>query len=134
MKLRKGDNVVVIAGKDKGKTGKILAILPSENKLVVEGINIAKRHTKPSKKHPRGGILEITKAVNVSKVMVLDPDSGKPARVGYEINKAGVKERIFKVSANASKPKSSKAEVSAKPAAKPKAAAKAKPSTKEKTS
>ena len=107
MKLLKGDNVVVITGRDKGKVGKITAVLPAANKVVVEGINVVKRHTKPSNKVPRGGILDITKGIDVSKVMVLDPDTGKPARVGYELNKAGKKERIFKVSPNAVKPKAS---------------------------
>ena len=131
MKLLKGDNVIVIAGRDKGKTGKVLAVIPRENMVVVEGINIAKRHTKPSNKVPRGGILEITKPVNVSKVMILDPASGKPARVGYSISKTGVKERIYKVSANASKPKSAAKETKpAKAEAAPKVAAKAKPKAK----
>lgn len=100
MKLRRDDNVIVITGRDKGKTGKVLAVLPAENKVVVENINVAKRHTKPTDKNPRGGILEITKAINASKVMVLDPQSGKPARVGYTVKPDGSKERVFKVSAN----------------------------------
>jgi large subunit ribosomal protein L24 len=118
MKLRKDDNVIVIAGRDKGKTGKVLAIRPADKMVLVEGVNIAKRHTKPSQKQPRGGILEITRPMDVSKVMVLDPASGKPARVGYEIKADGTKERIFKVSANhaakdkAPKKPTKKAEVS----------------------
>lgn len=114
MKLRRDDKVVVISGRDKGKTGKVLAVLPTENKVLVENINVAKRHTKPSQKQPRGGILEITKALDASKVMVLDPASGKPARVSYTIKADGSKERIFKVSANHSgrkaKPTADKAE------------------------
>lgn len=100
MKLKREDNVIVIAGRDKGKTGKILSVLPRENQIVVEGVNIVKRHTKPSQKNPRGGILEITKPMNVSKVMVLDPATGKPARIGYVVKENGTKERIFKVSTN----------------------------------
>ena len=100
MKLRKDDKVIVIAGRDKGKTGTVQAVLPQENKVVVENINIVKRHTKPSKKIPRGGILDVTKPIDVSKVMVLDPASGKPARVSYVIKADGSKERIYKVSAN----------------------------------
>ena len=103
MKLRKDDKVIVILGRDKGKTGTVLGVLPKENKVVVENINVVKRHTKPSKKLPRGGILDITKPIDASKVMVLDPASGKPARVGYEIKPDGSKERIFKVSANRDK-------------------------------
>lgn len=100
MKLRKDDMVIVIAGRDKGKTGKVMAVDPTTARVVVEGINISKRHTKPSDKHPRGGILDLTKPIDVSKVMVLDPQSGKPARVGYEIKPDGSKQRIFKVSPN----------------------------------
>jgi large subunit ribosomal protein L24 len=100
MKLRKEDKVIVITGRDKGKSGAVMRVLPKENKVVVENVNVVKRHTKPSQKQPRGGILEITKPIDVSKVMVLDPQSGKPARIGYEIKPDGTKERIFKVSAN----------------------------------
>jgi len=130
MKLRKNDKVIVILGKDKGKTGTILGVLPQENKVVVENINVVKRHTKPSKKLPRGGILDVTKPIDVSKIMVIDPASGKPARIGYEIKADGTKERIFKVSANhekharkAEKPASSakKSEAKAKSADAPKA-------------
>jgi len=127
MKLRKDDKVIVILGKDKGKTGTVLAVLPRENKVLVEKINVVKRHTKPSQKLPRGGILDITKPINVSKVMVLDPASGKPARIGYQIKPDGTKERIFKVSPNhdrtagkaeAAKPKKTEAEPTPKPKAK----------------
>ncbi len=115
MKLKREDKVIVIAGRDKGKTGTVTATLPKENKVVVENINVVKRHTKPSNKQPRGGILEIAKPMNVSKLMVLDPASGKPARIGYEIKPDGSKERIFKVSANhTNAPKVKKAEKAAR--------------------
>jgi len=94
MKLRRDDMVVVITGRDKGKTGKVLAVAPKENKVVVEGINVVKKHTKPSNKNPKGGILDITKAIDASKVMVIDPKTGKPARIGYNVTAKG-KERIF---------------------------------------
>ncbi len=132
MKLHKDDKVIVLAGKDKGKTGKIVAVLPKTGQIVVEGINVAKRHTKPSTKVPRGGILDITRPMSAGKVMVLDPVSGKPARIGYKLTKDGKKERIFKLSAPAQKnaaPKKAKeakleAEVAeAKPAKKAKAKA-----------
>jgi large subunit ribosomal protein L24 len=100
MKLKREDKVIVLRGKDKGKTGTVLAVLPKENKVLVENINVVKRATKPSQKNPRGGILDITKPIDASKVMVLDPASGKPARIGYEVKADGTKERIFKVSAN----------------------------------
>jgi len=107
-------------------------VLPAQNKVLVENINVVKRHTKPSQKLPRGGILDVTKPIDVSKVMVLDPASGKPARVGYQIKPDGSKERIFKVSSNydrtakkseAAKPKKTEAEP--KPKAKSPAAPKA---------
>lgn len=96
MKLRRDDMVVVIAGRDKGKTGKVVVVIPKENKVVVEGINIVKKHTKPSTKVPKGGILDVTKAIDVSKLMVIDPKSGKPARIGYNVTAKG-KERVFRV-------------------------------------
>jgi large subunit ribosomal protein L24 len=100
MKIKRQDKVMIILGKDKGKTGTVMAVLPAQNKIVVENLNIIKRHTKPSQKQPRGGILEIAKPIDISKVMVLDPASGKPARIGYEFKADGTKERIFKVSPN----------------------------------
>jgi large subunit ribosomal protein L24 len=100
MKLKREDQVIVITGRDKGKTGKVAVVLPNENKVIVEGINIAKRHTKPSAKNPRGGILEIPKPIDVSKLMAVDPASGRPARVGYSLRADGSKERVFKVSRN----------------------------------
>jgi large subunit ribosomal protein L24 len=100
MKLKREDRVIVITGKDKGKTGKVMTVIPAENKVVVEGVNIIKKATKPSAKVPRGGILEITKPIHASKVMVLDPATDKPARIGYTVKADGTKERIFKVSPN----------------------------------
>ncbi len=133
MKLKRDDKVIVILGKDKGKTGTVMAVLPAENKVVVENINVVKRHTKPSNKIPRGGILDVTKPIDVSKLMVLDPASGKPARIGYTVKEDGTKERIFKVSPNfdkvakksETKPKADKKD-EAKAESKPKAAAIAK--------
>jgi large subunit ribosomal protein L24 len=98
MKLQKNDKIIVISGRDKGKKGEIVAVLPKRSQVIVEGINVVKRHTKPSQANPKGGIIEKTKPIDSSKVMVLDPSSGKPARVGYTIGKGNKKERIFKVS------------------------------------
>jgi large subunit ribosomal protein L24 len=114
MKIKRQDKVMIILGKDKGKTGTVMAVLPAENKIVVENLNIIKRHTKPSQKQPRGGILEIAKPIDISKVMVLDPASGKPSRVGYQFKADGSKERIFKVSPNHDK-KAKKDEKAVKP-------------------
>jgi large subunit ribosomal protein L24 len=98
MKIVKKDKVMVITGRDKGKKGEVLAVFPDDNLVVVEGINVAKRHTKPSQTNPKGGVIEVTKPIDASKVMIIDPTSGKPARVGYKLNAKGKKERIYKVS------------------------------------
>jgi large subunit ribosomal protein L24 len=104
-KLRLKDKVLVVAGRDKGKTGEIIGILPRENKVVIAGINIAKRHQKPTTQNPSGGIVELTKPIATSKVQVLDPKTGKPARVGFEKRADGSKERIFKVAKFSNKKK-----------------------------
>ncbi|HUC86921.1 MAG TPA: 50S ribosomal protein L24 [Candidatus Saccharimonadales bacterium] len=98
MKLRKGDKVMVLSGRDKGRTGEITAVLPKEDKVVVSGINVAKRHTKPSAKHPQGGILELTKPIGIAKVMAINPDTGVPGRISYKFTPDGSKERVFKPS------------------------------------
>jgi len=98
IRIKKGDTVVVRTGSHKGKTGKIVAVHPKLNSVTVEGVNIVKRHTKPSKSNPQGGILEITKPIDVSKVGILDPISKKASRIGYEIAKDGAKIRVFKTS------------------------------------
>ena len=98
VRLKKGDTVQVLAGKYKGKTGKILTTHPSENKVTVEGINIVKKHMKPSKAYPQGGIIDITKPIWVSKVAVVDPTSKKPTRIGYKLDDKGVKTRVYKAS------------------------------------
>ncbi len=95
IRLKKGDEVVVLSGKYKGKTGKITATHPKENKVTVEGINIVKKHIKPSQARPQGGIDEITKPIWVSKVAIVD-DKKKPSRIGYKIDKDGNKSRVFK--------------------------------------
>lgn len=98
IRLKKNDTVVVLAGKYKGKTGKVTATHPSENKVTVEGINIVKKHMKPSRAYPQGGIIEITKPIWVSKVALVDPTSKKPTRIGYKVDAKGNKTRIAKKS------------------------------------
>jgi large subunit ribosomal protein L24 len=98
MKILRKDKVMVIAGRDKGKTGEVVAVLPRSNQVVVQGINKVKRHVKPNQKQPKGGIIEFSKPIDASKVMVIDPSSGRPARVGYRLTANGKKERIYKVS------------------------------------
>jgi large subunit ribosomal protein L24 len=95
IRLQKGDNVIVRSGKYKGKTGKITATHPSLNKVTVEGINVVKKHLKPSKAHPQGGIIEITKPVWVSKVGFYDPASKKAKRIAYKFDKSGHKKRMI---------------------------------------
>jgi large subunit ribosomal protein L24 len=95
IRLKKGDTVVVRAGKYKGKTGKITAVHPSENKVTVDGINIVKKHQKPSQTHPQGGIIEITKPIWASKVSIVEPTSKKASRIAFSTDKDGNKVRVF---------------------------------------
>lgn len=85
MKIRKNDSVIVISGNDRGKTGKVLKVLSKESKIIVEGINLRKRHTKPSQKNPQGGILEKEAPIHYSNVMIIDPKTNEPTRVGAKI-------------------------------------------------
>lgn len=97
MHVKKGDKVMVITGKDKGKTGVILASFPKKDRVIVEGVNIVKKHSKPSQANPQGGIISQEAPIHVSNVMVLDPKSNEPTRVGYtEVN--GKKVRVAKKS------------------------------------
>lgn len=99
IRLKKDDQVIVLSGKYKGKTGKVVATHPRENKVTVEGINIVKKHQKPNKANPQGGILEITKPIWVSKVAIVDPSTKKASRIGYKLDeKTGEKTRVFKKS------------------------------------
>ena len=95
LKVKKGDEVVVIAGREKGKKGKIVKVLPSEARVVVGGVNLVKRNTKPSSTSA-GGIVEKEASLHVSNVSLVDPKSGKATRVGYKIEKDGSKVRVAK--------------------------------------
>ncbi len=95
IRLKKGDTVIVRSGKDKGKTGKVLATHPRLNKVTVEGVNIAKRHIKPNKQNPQGAISEITKPIWVSKVSIVDHNTKKPSRIAYAFGKDGKKIRVY---------------------------------------
>ena len=83
-KIRKGDKVVVLSGKDKGRTGEVVRALPKEGKLVVEGVNVAARHLKPSQANPQGRIERKEAPLHASKVALVDPKSGKATRVRIE--------------------------------------------------
>ena len=97
MNFKKGDKVVVIAGKDKGKEGNILAVLRDENRVVVEGVNIVKKHLKANGENA-GSIVEREASIHASNVMMLDPKTNKPTRIGHTTNKAGKKVRFAKKS------------------------------------
>jgi len=96
-KIKKGDMVEVIAGKDKGKQGKVMGLLVSKARVLVEGVNRVKRHTKPSQKNPQGGILEKEAAIHISNVLLVDPKTSKGGRVKTVI-KGDKKIRVFKKS------------------------------------
>ena len=82
MKLKKGDNVIVITGKDKGKKGKIVRVLKDANKVVVEGINMTKKHQRPRRSGDKGQIMNVAMPMNASNVMIVDPKTGKGSRIG----------------------------------------------------
>lgn len=98
MKIKKGDTVEVVAGKDSGKRGRVLVVDRDRERLVIEGVNMIKRHTRPNpQKKIQGGIVEREAAIHASNVMVVSPDSGRPTRVGYKILDDGRKVRVSKV-------------------------------------
>jgi large subunit ribosomal protein L24 len=94
--VKKDDNIIVITGKDKGKKGRVIAAYPRENRVLVEGVNMVKKHSRPTQQNPQGGIVEQEAAIHVSNVMLLDPKSGKPTRVGYKVQDNGKKVRVAK--------------------------------------
>lgn len=85
MKIRKGDNVVVLAGKDKGKSGKVLRAFPQKDLVLVEGVNVKKRHQRPTRQNQKGQIIDKALPLHVSNVALTDPKNGKPTRVGYKV-------------------------------------------------
>ena len=94
MNFKVGDKVVVIAGKNKGKEGKIIKTLKNDNKVVVEGINMVTKHVKPSAQNENGGIIKVEAPIHVSNVMILDPKTKKRTRIAHEIDENGKKHRI----------------------------------------
>ena len=86
MKIRKNDSVVVIAGNSRGKKGKILKVYPETGRVIVEGVNMIKRHARASQRNPQGGIMQREGTIHISNVMLLDPKSGKPTRVGTKLS------------------------------------------------
>jgi large subunit ribosomal protein L24 len=103
MKIRKNDMVMIISGNDRGKTGKVLKVFPKKYRVIIEGINLRKKHTKPNQRNPQGGILEKEASIHASNVMILDPKSNEPTRIGSRVildEKTGKKKiaRVAKVS------------------------------------
>ena len=96
MKIQKGDKVQVLAGKDKGKTGEVMFAYPAKNTVIVEGVNLMKKHQRPLGEGNPGGIIDIDMPMHVSNVAVLSPKDGKPTRIGYKILEDGTKVRICK--------------------------------------
>jgi large subunit ribosomal protein L24 len=93
MKIKKGDNVVVVSGRDKGKSGEVLRVFPTESRVIVQGVHVARRHTRQSMGNP-GGIVDKELTIHVSNVAHIDPSSGKPTRVGYKTLDDGRKVRV----------------------------------------
>ena len=96
-RIKKGDTVYVNAGNDKGKTGKVLSVDTAKQRVIVEGVNMVSKHTKPNAKQPQGGIIKQEAPVHVSNLNLIDPKSGKPTRVGFKVED-GKKVRIAKKS------------------------------------
>jgi large subunit ribosomal protein L24 len=96
LKIRKGDRVRVLSGKDKGKEGEVMRALPREGKVIVEGVNIARKSQRPTRTTQQGGIIDKDMPIQVSNVALVCPSCGKPTRVGYTIDKSGEKARICK--------------------------------------
>jgi large subunit ribosomal protein L24 len=102
MKIKKGDHVIVTAGKDKGAEGTVIAAFPKEDRVLVEGVNMVKKHKKETNQGVRGakegGVITQEASIHVSNVQIVDPETKKPARVGYKINEDGTKVRVLRPS------------------------------------
>lgn len=98
LNIKKNDTVYVRSGEDRGKTGRVLKVLPAKNRAIVEGVNIITKATKPSAKHPQGGLIKMEAPVHISNLSLLDPKSGKPTRIGRRLNDKGKLVRYFKKS------------------------------------
>ena len=96
--IKKGDNVVVVTGNDKGKQGKVLEVIRAKDRAIVEGVHIVKKHTKPNTEHPQGGIVEQEAPVHISNLMIVDPKTGKPTRIGRKLDENGKLVRYSKKS------------------------------------
>lgn len=95
LKIKAGDQIVVLAGADRGKEGEVVKVFPKKNRAIVQGVNMIKKHTKPSAQNPQGGIIETEASIHISNLALLDPETGKATRVGYKIED-GKKVRVSK--------------------------------------
>ena len=98
LNIKKGDTVYVLSGEDKGQQGRVLSVQAAKQRAIVEGINIVSKSTKPSAKHPQGGIVKMEAPIHISNLALIDPKIGKPTRVGYRVNEKGEKVRYAKKS------------------------------------
>ena len=98
MKIKTGDLVTIISGDEKGKQGKVWKVLPKDNAVIVEGLNIVKKHVKPNQNNTKGSIVEKPNKIHVSNVALVDPKTNKPTRIGYKIGKENKKVRVAKKS------------------------------------
>ena len=98
MHVKKGDMVMVIAGDDKGRTGEVMKVMGSDNKVVVQGINRVWRHVRPNRQNPRGGRIQKELPINISNVLPVDPETSQATRVGFQVNEDGSKDRVAKKS------------------------------------
>ena len=96
IKIKKGDRVIVLSGKDRGKSGTVMRVLPKDNKVIVEGVNVAKKHQRATRATMQGGIIDKDMPMPISAVAIVSPGDGKATRVGYRIDDAGNKIRICK--------------------------------------
>jgi large subunit ribosomal protein L24 len=100
-KAKKGDRVIVLTGRNKGAEGEVLKVIPSDNRCVVRGVNVVKRHTRPTQADPQGGIRTFEAPIHTSNVALIDPRDGKPTRVGFRTDEHGRKTRFAKRSGEA---------------------------------
>ena len=98
LKIKKGDTVVVLTGRNKGAKGEVLEVMPEERRVVVQGVNVMTKHVKPSQQNPQGGLVKGERAIHVSNVALADPKTGAGSRVGYKILKDGKKVRVARKS------------------------------------
>jgi len=94
MHIKKGDMVEIIAGDHKGATGRVLRVIPQENKVVVQGQNIAKKHVRPSRRNPQGGRINVEQPIHISNVLPINPKSSRGSKVRYQVNDDGSKKRL----------------------------------------